>query len=430
MRRRDVGALLVSGAAALITTPTRATAAAVAGSAGGQGSRLHWTLISRMHNGRPSGFVQDIAMSPDARVVVFQTFRALLPDGGGFVDPTLYAYDRSTQRLSMVSANAEGVSARGGVNGAPVVSPSGRWVAFSTRSPVLMSPHARETLVVKDLVTGGVRRLEPTAQQSPLGARPFDGVALDWSADGKWLLVMGSWPEQGPDLSFWLVEWPSGRFHKLPFHGPEIDMSKVSADGSVVTGSENIGSSGQVPFVVDVATGTRRLIPAPPGVGPTRANGTQGVLLSGDGQLVVSSWFVGDDIVRVVQVSRVKDLAVEQVLTQENTGLTALAGVQGINHDGSRLLLGTMRRKPSPYYIPADLYVYNRVTRSQTRVTVNSQGVPLNSALDRIRASADLRTILIGTGANNLVKDDAPVGEWLPIRANDVFTVDIDPVTP
>ncbi|MFN8097371.1 MAG: hypothetical protein U0Q21_03670 [Dermatophilaceae bacterium] len=206
-------------------------------------------------------------------------------------------------------------------------------------------------------------------------------------------------------------------------------MSKVSADGSVVTGSENIGSSGQVPIVVDVATGTRRLIPAPRGVGPTFANGSQGVYLSGNGKLVVAAWNVSE-LVRVVQVSRVSDLAVEQVLTQENTGLTALAGAKGVNHDGSKLLLGCMRRKPSPYFIPADLYVYNRLTRGQTRVTVNSQGVPLNSALDRIRASADLRTILIGTGANNIVKDDAPVGEWAPIRANDVFTVDIDPVTP
>ncbi|MFN8098089.1 MAG: hypothetical protein U0Q21_07380 [Dermatophilaceae bacterium] len=431
MRRRDVGALLMGGAAALVTAPATATAAAEAGSAGGQGSRLHWTLISRMRNGRPSGFVQQIAMSPDARVVVFQTFRPLLPDGGGFVDPSLYAFVRSTQRLSMVSATQDGVSARGGENEQAVVSPSGRWVAFTTLSPVLKAPHALATLVVKDLRTGAVRRLEPAPEQSPPGAtRPFAGTAWDWSADGRWLLVGGNWPGPGYDPSFWLVEWPSGRFHQLPFHGPEIDVSKVSADGSVVTGSENIGSSGQVPFVVDVATGTRRLIPAPRGVGPTFANGSQGVYLSGDGRHVVASWRVGEGIDQVVQVSRVSDLAVEQVLTQENTGLTALAGVQGINHDGSRLLLGTMRRKPSPYFIPADLYVYNRVTRSQTRVTVNSQGVPLNSALDRIRASADLRTILIGTGANNLVKDDAPVGEWLPIRANDVFTVDIDPVTP
>lgn len=59
---------------------------------------------------------------------------------------------------------------------------------------------------------------------------------------------------------------------------------------------------------------------------------------------------------------------------------------------------------------------------------MTSKGVPLNAPIDRIRGSADLRTILIGTGANNLVKDDAPVGEWAPIRANDVFTVEIDPV--
>ncbi len=426
MRRRDVGALLVSGAAALVTAPTTATAAV----AGGQGSRLHWTLISRMHNGRPSGFVQDIAMSPEARVVVFQTFRPLLPDGGGFVDPSLYAYDRSTKRLSMVSATAAGVSARGGVNEQPVVSQSGRWVAFTTYSPVLKAPHALATLVVKDLVTGAVRRLAPAPEQSPPGAtRPFAGAAWDWSADGRWLLVGGTWPGPAYDPSFWLVEWPSGRFHPLPFHGPEINVSKVSADGSVVTGSENIGSSGQVPFVVDVASGARRLIPAPRGVGPTFANGTQGVYLSGDDRHVVSSWNVSE-LVRVVQVSRVSDLAVEQVLTQENTGLTALAGAKGINHDGSRLLLATMRRKPSPYYIPADLYVYDRVTRAQTRVTVNSKGVPLNSAIDRGVPSADLRTILIGTGANNLVAGDAPVGEWLPIRANDVFTVDIDPVHP
>ncbi|MBK6887131.1 MAG: hypothetical protein IPH03_12375 [Tetrasphaera sp.] len=123
---------------------------------------MRWTLISRMHNGRPSGFVQEIAMSADARVVVFQTFRALLPDGGGFNDPSLYAYDRSTTKLSMVSANVKGVSARGGGNGRPVVSPSGRWVTFSSNSPVLVPKGTPESLVVKDLVTGAVRRLEPS----------------------------------------------------------------------------------------------------------------------------------------------------------------------------------------------------------------------------------------------------------------------------
>ncbi|MBK6887132.1 MAG: hypothetical protein IPH03_12380 [Tetrasphaera sp.] len=401
------------------------------GVAGGQGSRLRWTLISRMHNGRPSGFVQEIAMSANARVVVFQTFRALLPDGGGFNDPSLYAYDRSTKKLSMVSANAKGVSARGGENGRPVVSPSGRWVVFSSASPLLMPKGALGTLVVKDLATGAVRRLAPTPQQSPPGARPFGGVAYDWSADGHWLLVGGTWPGPGYDPSYWLVEWPSGVFHRLPFHGPEIEVSKVSADGSLVTGSEVRDPIGWFPFVVDVATGRRRFIAAPTGVGPTVPNGTQGVYLSGDGTHVTSSWRVGDldyGIDRVVQISRLPDLRVEQVLTQENTGLESLNGVAGIDYDGSHLLLATMRRKPDPYFIPADLYRYNRQTGARTRVTVNSQGVPLNSSIDRLQASADLRTILIGTGANNLVKDDAPVGEWLPIRANDVFTVDIDPV--
>jgi hypothetical protein len=406
----------------------------VPGVGGGQVSRLRWTLISRMHNGRPSGFVQQIAMSADARVVVFQTFRALLPDGGGDNDPSLYAYDRSTTKLSMVSANAKGVSARGGSNEQPVVSPSGRWVAFSSLSPVLKSKHAVETLVVKDLVTGAVRRLEPAPQQSPPGARPFAGGAWDWSADGRWLLVSGIWPGPGWDPSYWLVEWPSGIFHRLPFHGPEMKVSKVSADGSLVTGSQDHYTDGYVPFVLDVATGRRRFIAAPTGVGPTVANGTQGVYLSGDGQHVTAAWKLGEwmntGIDRVVQVLSVPDLRVEQVLTQDNTGLTSLSGVAGIDHDGSHLLLGIMRRKPDPYFIPGDLYRYTRQTGARTRVTVNSQGVPLNAPIDRLGASADLRTILIGTGANNLVKDDAPVGDWAPIRANDVFTVDIDPVQP
>ncbi|MBK6887081.1 MAG: hypothetical protein IPH03_12095 [Tetrasphaera sp.] len=109
---------------------------------------------------------------------------------------------------------------------------SGRWVAFTTASPVLKSKHASITLIVKDLVTGAVRRLEPAPQQSPPGAtRPFGGVAWDWSADGKWLLVGGTWPRWGYDPSFWLVEWPSGVFHRLPFHGLGIEVSKVSADG-------------------------------------------------------------------------------------------------------------------------------------------------------------------------------------------------------
>ncbi|MEI2779304.1 MAG: hypothetical protein V9G19_25740 [Tetrasphaera sp.] len=293
-----------------------------------------------------------------------------------------------------------------------------------------MAKNARASLVVKDLTSGAVRRLEPTPQQSPPGAtRPFEGGAWDWSADGKWLLVSGGWPGPGYDPSFWRVEWPSGRFHKLPIHGDVIDVNEISADGSVVTGSESTGSAGQVPFVLDVATGKRRFIPKPPGVDPTIGIGNDQVYLSGDGRHVVTSWKINDeDIDRVVQLSRVSDLKVEQILTQRNTGLTALAGAVGVNYDGSVLLLGCMRRPPAPYFIPADLYRYNRLTRGQTRITVTSKGVPLNSSIDRIRGSADQRTVLIGTYANNLVKGDAPVGEWLPIRANDVFTVEIDPL--
>ncbi|MBK6887080.1 MAG: hypothetical protein IPH03_12090 [Tetrasphaera sp.] len=146
-----------------------------------------------------------------------------------------------------------------------------------------------------------------------------------------------------------------------------------------MTGSQDHYTDGYVPFVLDVATGRRRFIAPPTGVGPTFADGSLGVYLSGDGRHVAAAWRVGDlyyDIDRVVQISRLPDLRVEQVLTQDNTGLESLNGVAGIDHDGSHLLLGCMRRKPSPYFIPADLYRYNRQTGARTRVTVNSQGVP------------------------------------------------------
>lgn len=423
MRRtkwRSLVALLVSVWVAAATVPAAAEA-------DGPGSRLHWSLISRTHKGLPSGHVVETAMSADANIVVFQAWRPLLRDGGGSADPSLYAYDRSTDRLSMVSANKDGVSARGGQNGHPVVSPTGRWVAFTSHSPVLQAKGALGSLVVKDLRTGAVRRLEPTPQQSPPGAtRPFSGSAWDWSADGKWLLAAGIWPGPGYNPSFWLVEWPSGRFHKLPIYGALFNVSELSANGDLVTGWEDRYPIGQVPFVLDVATRKRRVIPAPKGVGPTSASGFLGVYLSGDDKHVVTAWGVGDDIDRVVQVSRVRDLQAEQILTQENTGLTGLTSVSGVNWDGSSLLLLCMRRKPSPHQIPTDLYRYNRLTGGQTRLSVTSEGVPLNASVHDVHGNPDLSTILITTGANNLVENDTP--QWQPVRSNDVFTLEIDPV--
>ncbi|HKI05882.1 MAG TPA: hypothetical protein VKK31_28130 [Thermoanaerobaculia bacterium] len=157
------------------------------------------TLVSRQNGTTATAANQGslaTAISADGGVVVFTTLATNLLSTVIDVnsDAEVYAYQRSTDTLSLVSRAAGAPqSAAGATFGFVAVSADGRYVAFSSNSDDIVPGHVDEDIFKPDAIlydrTTGEMRLASHRSASPfLGGGIFDpstGIAM--SADGRYV---------------------------------------------------------------------------------------------------------------------------------------------------------------------------------------------------------------------------------------------------
>jgi Tol biopolymer transport system component len=140
------------------------------------------------------------AISADGSRVAFWSFAPLLPsDTNGVWD--IYLYDRTAAGLSVVSVSATGGQRTQGNEStsrvvAPAISADGRYVAFATTSPALVSGDTNgfQDVFVKDTVSGAVvlASVSSTGVQGNADTPANQGERPSLSADGRWVVFSTS----------------------------------------------------------------------------------------------------------------------------------------------------------------------------------------------------------------------------------------------
>lgn len=140
------------------------------------------------------------AISADGSRVAFWSFAPLLPaDTNGVWD--IYLYDKNAAGLSMVSVSATGQQRTQGNEStsrvvAPAISADGRYVAFATTSPALVSGDTNgfQDVFVKDTVSGAVvlASVSSTGLQGNANSPANQGERPSLSADGRWVVFSTS----------------------------------------------------------------------------------------------------------------------------------------------------------------------------------------------------------------------------------------------
>ena len=227
-------------------------------------------------------------------------------------------------RVERVSTAADGTQADGPSDGA-AISADGRRVAFTSTAPGFGCAHFFPCLLVKDVATGGLTRID-------LGSGyTYDSPML--SADGGRVGYTAGTRFMAP----YLYDNATGRSERLwPQNPPGFNelgrVESISPDGTHVAytiGNRNGSEGARLLYVRDTATGTDDLI------SPAEEGTKGGASVSGDGERVAYSVRTGseDDPNDVF----VKDRATGE-RTQVDTGLGAAYLVR-ITADGRRVLL-------------------------------------------------------------------------------------------
>ena len=141
------------------------------------------------------------AWSPDGRRVAYVSFEG----------------DRSAVYIQTLrTGTRERVSAREGINGAPVFSPDGRRLALT-----LSQDNGNLDIYTLDLATQVLRRI---TEHGAIDTEPT------WSADGQWIYFTSD--RQGNPQIYRAQAEPGGRAERVTFEGRYNARARVSPDGA------------------------------------------------------------------------------------------------------------------------------------------------------------------------------------------------------
>jgi Tol biopolymer transport system component len=317
-------------------------------------------------------------ISNDGRFVAFQSDSTNLIPGDTNKQTDVFVRNLATGVTTRASESGDGAQANFN-SAAPSISPSGRFVAFSTRASDLLPDDLNGTwdIVVKDLQTGGVRNASVASDGTQA-----DGLSASPAASA---------------LDHGIVAFESDATNLVP--GDTNGLRDV--------------------FVHDLTTGQTRLV-------STAADGTQGnaaatqASISADGRLVVfrsgaTNLVPGDaNAFDDIFVKNLETGAI-RIASVSSDGLQAnfASGGPKISQDGSTVLFSTAASN----LVPADtngrlqsgtpdVFVHDLATGLTERVSVTSDGVEGNGNSGGTAISPDGRYVTIMSEATNLVSPD------------------------
>lgn len=314
----------------------------------------------------PNGYATDVDLSADGRWVVFTSVASNLVAGDVNGASDVFAYDRSTGALTIVSATA--IGDRGSANSDQgVVSADGQWVAFTSAATNFASTHSSgmRQVYIKNLATLAVAPVS----YSLFGGEPnLESERPVISADGRYV----AFDSLGSDLAdydydYWkrdvyLYDRGLGSTRRISVSSSLTEdyagsaVASVSADASSISfGSSSqdfvLGHAhGQSDVYVHTAnvnesriecSGNGIAVGCPCGMSSIQNRGcpnsvsSNGALLYGVGSSSVSV-----DSIRL----EIKGVPFGTVVVYVQSALSPMGGVGSVFGDGLSCVLGTVRR--------------------------------------------------------------------------------------
>jgi Tol biopolymer transport system component len=382
------------------------------------------------------------SLSADGGVLVFTSKATDLIPGLTLAHPgeNVYAYERATGTLSLVSRSAASPTRSGNnTSFGPVVSADGRFVAYLSGATDLVAGQNdangdAQDVFLFDRLTGAtalVSHVAGSALTTPNGSS--HGPTL--SADGRYVafgsngtdLVPGVADTNGEPEAF-LYDRLSGAVTWVSLSGTGAAeggfQPRISQDGGTVVyfiGDPNVHAGGQI-VAYDVLTGSRSLVTHTPGSPATPANrGATSLSISADGRIVAfTSAAINlvsgqQDALRGASDVFVHDRASGvTVLASHAAGSPTRTGDQAsvlpdISADRGWIAYGSfatdlvtgVRDSPATF----DLFLYERATGGNRLITRHAPGLSSRTALGDSRRpamSADGRYVAFVSAATLL----------------------------
>jgi Tol biopolymer transport system component len=349
----------------------------------GQTERVSVTSSGAQADNGGGGAFEPLSLSADGRFVLFQSgANNLVLDPNGFLD-RVYVHDRVTGLTENVSVSSAGVQANESSDPG-AISANGRFVAFTSTANNLVRGDTNggrapgdwtNDVFVHDRVSGRTERVS-VSSRGVQGNGPSVLRGPSISANGRYVafwskasnLVPGD--TDGPDANAFVHDRVTGRTSLV---------SRSSNGAKANKGSRTAGISGDGRFVVFVSKATNL---------GRRDN-------DGDAFDV----FVRDrDTGRTRQVS----------LARDGGRTTKDSRAAGISPDGRFVLFnsGAPNLVPGDTNGQVDVFVYDRRTGQNRRVSVTATGRQTNTGSTAWGISSRGRFVAFGSAAANLVPGD------------------------
>ncbi|MBI5689643.1 MAG: PD40 domain-containing protein [Verrucomicrobia bacterium] len=361
-----------------------------------------------------NGYSDNPAISGSGRYVVFASDATSLVTGDSNTQRDIFLYDSQTSLVRRINLSLQGLQANGSSNH-PTISSDGRYVAFSSEATnlVLGDTNGFSDIFVVDTLTGAITRESVDAAGNQANGSNFKPSL---SSDGRYVVF-------------------------------ESTATNLVAAPTVTPGVTHI-------YRRDRTTGTVVLVSQSSGSAVANASSMQAAI-SGDGQYVAfasdatnlvagDTNAVRDIFLRDVSGNSTIRVSVSSAAAQANGASRAPAinrnpGVAaGLGADGRYIAFGSEASNlvAGDTNGVSDIFVYDRVTATTTRVSVSSAGAQavdpsaVGSQIGSINPSISStgRFVAFASLANNLTAGDS-AGQAAATDSNgavDVFVMDRD----
>ena len=206
------------------------------------------------------------SVSANGQFVAFESFASNIGLGASGHQDEVYLYNVATKKLSLVSKTATGTVANGDDNGAPVLSATGRYVAFISAATNLVpgATSGKDEIYWKDTVTGQLKLVSAAADGTPgNGTCSFDtpeGLSyVSISGDGRFVTFASNStnlvPGAGTDTTgdghnvVYVKDMVTGAISAVSQNTIDSVDPSMSGDGSSVTFTNNsAGYNSNFPF--------------------------------------------------------------------------------------------------------------------------------------------------------------------------------------
>jgi len=326
------------------------------------------------------------SVSADGSTIAFSSVDNLSPDDSNAMSD-IYIFNNKSQGLEIASLSSEGTLANG-ASYRPVISASGRYIAFTSLSTNLDAKDSNglPDIFLRDRTTGKTIRVS-----SPIDGSPANGWSdqASLSVDGRYVLFISSATNlvagaSKPFRRVYLFDTQSKQLHPISDSNGDAFLASISADGRTIVFAATVADRPAL-FLHDQISGSTRPL-------PLRIN-------SKDWSQFVSQVEISADGSKVAILVNDKRASVLVLYDHQLDQITKIADIEPLpstNPDSDTVAISADGR--SLVYITGKaLMQYDQGTRKTRDIAHFTNSTPAQVAI-----SADGRAIAVQLKARNL----------------------------